>query len=189
MNIPHIKRPEWMTVLGVIGIALGALGVMGSLQAFIMPQMLRLEQHLFRSFADAAASEGAKGPGTLFEFFADNFTIPEWFKSWIIISGIIGLFVAGYFIYASIQLINSKPNSLKLYIRAVWFRVALIVAGIACALTLGSLFAFAAVAGGTFGLAIDAVLLIIAYLHRREFQAYMARLYPQDADQYINSQG
>ncbi len=187
MNIPHIKRPDWMTALGIIGIALGALGAMGSLQSFIAPQLLQMEQSLFRGFADAAASEGARGPGKLFEFFADNFNLPGWFKVWIVIFGIIGLFVAGYFIYASIQLINSKPNSLRLYIRAVWFRAAMVLLAIAGGLALGSFFALAAVAGGMFGLAIDAVLLIVAYLHRGEFQAYMGRLYPQDVNPYINS--
>jgi len=189
METQAVKRPNWMTVLAILGIAFGLLGMLGSLQNIIAPKMLEFQQKMLRTFSELGEKNGERPPQELLDTFETMFDIPEWFGTWLIISGIIGALIMGYYVYASITLLNSKPNSLCAYMRAMWLSIAVTVLEVAVGLAAGTLIGLGFVIGGLISIIVDVVLLVVALSNRDEFRQYMAQLYPQEANPYISSQG
>ena len=75
---PPIRvRPGWATAVGVIGIVIGAFGIIGGAQFMVMPMMLKSQKLMMAQMSEAfeeAQPENAKGaaPPNVFKFF-DSF--------------------------------------------------------------------------------------------------------------------
>jgi hypothetical protein len=188
MTTQIFKRPTWMTVLGILGIAFGLLGLMGSLPNIIAPKIMQFQQRMLQSFAEMEPSDGNPPPKELMDTFESLFRVPGWFETWMVISGILGIFIMGFYIYASIVLLNSKPNSLKLYFQAMWASIGLGILQAILGFSTNTLFGLGFGIGGLISIVIDVVLLSVAYSNREEFRQYMAQLHPREVNPYISSQ-
>ncbi len=173
-----MKRPTWVTVVGILGIIFACLGILGAGQEMIMPKMLKMQKEMFTGFGKMIEAEmekeranqsnnegehqgGAEIPVGIFNSFTKMFDLPEWYGTWSIISGILNLLISAFFLLASIRLLQLKPSSINLFYGAAGSSIALGVLRGAVALTAGSFMGLAMMVGGVFGLLIDIVLIIV----------------------------
>jgi hypothetical protein len=173
-----MKRPTWVTVVGVLGIIFACLGILGAGQEMIMPKMLKMKKEMFTDFrkmieaemekesANQSDNEGqhqgnAEFPVGMFNSFMKMFDFPEWYGTWSIISGILKLLISAFFLLASIRLLQLRPSSINLFYWAAGSSIALGVVKGAVALSGGSFIALAMMVGGVFGIIIDIILIIV----------------------------
>ena len=115
-----MKKPTWVTVVGVLGIIFSCLGILGAGQEMMMPRMVKMQMEMFSDFekmieaemererADHPYSEGdyqgnAEFPMGMFNSFMKMMDYPNWFGTWSIIAGILKLMVCAFFLLASIE--------------------------------------------------------------------------------------
>ena len=111
-----MKRPGWATVVGIIGIIWGCLGLLGAvltmLMPIFMPKMFMEAQKL------VTAGQGPQQAGESFKMIAHLWNMPYLRNSCVII-GLIGVFVSGFFILASICLLQVRRSAIKLIYAAL----------------------------------------------------------------------
>ena len=173
-----MKRPTWVTVVGVLGIIFACLGILGAGQEMIMPKMMKMQKEMFTDFGEMIEAEmekerakqsfnGEQPPGgdefpmDFFDSILNMFDFPEWYGTWSIIAGILKLIVCAFFLLASIQLLQLKPSSIHLFYGAAGASITLAVFKGAIALSAGSFIAMAMMVGGVFGIIIDIILIIV----------------------------
>ena len=180
-----MKRPTWVTVVGVLGIIFACLGILGAGQEMIMPKMMKMQKEMFTDFGEMIEAEmekesanqsntegqppsGAEFPTGVFDTFINIFDFPEWYATWSIISGILKLLVCAFFLLASIQLLQLKPSSIHLFYGAAGASIALGVFKGAIALSAGSFIAISMMVVGIFGIIIDIILIIVVVTGDKE---------------------
>ena len=173
-----MKKPTWVTVVGVLGIIFSCLGILGAGQEMMMPRMVKMQMEMFSDFekmieaemeremTDQPYSDGdfrgnAEFPTGMFKSFMKMMDYPDWFGTWSIISGILKLMVAAFFLLASIRLLQLKPSSINLFYWAAGASISLGVIKGGVAISAGSFLAMTMVIGGVFGILIDIVLIIV----------------------------
>ncbi len=173
-----MKRPTWVTAVGVLGIIFACLGILGAGQEMLMPKIMKMQQEMFTDFGEMIEAEiekerakqsynGEQPPGGdefpmgFFDSIINIFDFPEWYGTWSIIAGILKLLVCAFFLLASIQLLQLKPSSIHLFYGATGASIALGVLKGAIALSAGSFIATAMMIGGVFGIIIDIILIIV----------------------------
>ena len=112
-----MKRPTWVTIVGVLGILFGSLGIMNATQTVVLPQMLEWQKTFMHSFmANMPQQPGApagKDVAAAFESFWGP--IPGWFKVWCVVGGLLGLCLSATYIYAAISMLQLKRNAVRLF--------------------------------------------------------------------------
>ena len=173
-----MKRPTWVTVVGVLGIIFACLGILGAGQEMMMPKMMKMQRDMFTDFSEMIEAEmekerakqsytGEQPPGGdefpmgFFDSIMNMFDFPEWYDTWSIIAGILKLLVCAFFLLASIQLLQLKPSSIHLFYGAAAASIVLGVFKGAIALSAGSFIAMAMMVGGVLGIIIDVILIIV----------------------------
>lgn len=58
-----------------------------------------------------------------FGAFEAFFDYPDWYQSWLIVQSVLGLLIAGYIIYVSVQFFNKKANADFLMIRVLGLNI------------------------------------------------------------------
>ena len=180
-----MKRPTWATVVGVLGIIFSCLGILGAGQEIIMPKIFKFQKEMISDFKEIIQEEiekeranqldqegginsSADIPMGIFQSFIKMMDFPDWFGTWSIISGILKLLVSGFFLLASIRLLQIKPSSIRLFYWAAGSSIALGVLKGMVALSAVSFMAIAMMFGGVFGIVIDIVLIIIVATGNKE---------------------
>ena len=180
-----MKRPTWATVVGVLGIIFSCLGILGAGQEIMMPKIFKLQKEMFSDFEKIIQEETEKErtnqtdqegenkssseiPMGIFKSFTKMMDFPDWFGTWLIISGILKLLVSAFFLLASIRLLQMKTSSIKLFYWAAGSSIALGVLKGIVALSALSFMAIAMMFGGVFGIVIDIVLIIIVATGNKE---------------------
>ncbi|MHC4662868.1 MAG: hypothetical protein ACYS8W_14395 [Planctomycetota bacterium] len=139
-NEPEYIRPGWVTALAIAGLIIGGLGVMASAGQMVTPKILEFQKAIWKAMEESfekaeqerkkrmeeAAAKGSPQfpaaynyPPPAKEFFGvfEKFTdMPQWFKTALVVFGVIGLFVCGLYIVASIKLFSATPESVRLFI-------------------------------------------------------------------------
>ncbi len=113
-----MKRPTWVTVVGVCGIVLGCFGLLGSVQAMMMPTVMEFQKEIFAGLQEEMGRQ-QEGGEKVFEALNKMWDVPEWFNTWSVAAGVIGLFVSGFYIIASIFLLQIKRSSIQLFYTAL----------------------------------------------------------------------
>lgn len=129
------KKPGWVTAVAIIAIVLSGFGVMGGIQEALTPFMLdaqRADYELMIEELNNIAAEVEQNSGVekntdikqipgpeqqqvsdMFKSFAGLLekilNMPEWYLSWLVLSGIISILIHGFYLFASIWLMQLKP--------------------------------------------------------------------------------
>lgn len=115
-----MKRPGWATAVGVVGIIWGCLGLLGAaltmLMPILMPKILMEAQKL------VTAGQGPQQAGESFKMIAHLWDMPYLCNSCAII-GLIGVFVSGFFVLASIRLLQARRSAIKLIYAALCIEI------------------------------------------------------------------
>lgn len=115
-----MKRPGWATAVGVVGVIWGCLGLLGAaltmLMPIFMPKMLIEAQKL------VTAGQGPQQAGESFKMIAHLWNMPYLLNSCVII-GLIGVFVSGFFVLASIRLLQVRRSAIKLIYAALGIEI------------------------------------------------------------------
>ncbi len=106
-----MRRPGWVTTVGILGIILACMGLLGSMQLVFFNSLMATQQQMLRSMASESGTEPGAGVLT---FFADLLSsLPAWFKTWTIGAGFVGLAIYGANLLASVRLLNMRPGAVR----------------------------------------------------------------------------
>ena len=83
-----------------------------------MPTIMEFQKEI-SSGIQKEMEKQQKGGEEVFEVFNKMWDVPEWFNTWSIAAGVIGLFVSGFYIIASIFLLQIKRASIQLFYTAL----------------------------------------------------------------------
>jgi len=157
-----MKKPTWITVVGVLGIVFGIFGLIGSGQVAAMPTFLQWQRRMFDSFPVAPAAADQQNleqfQQAMRMFLGDQ---PSWFGPACIALGVIGLAINGLYVFAGVSLLQLKPNSARLFSRVLGASIAL---GIVRALVMMNGYSFMAIPmlmSGLVGVVLDVILLVV----------------------------
>ena len=121
-----MKRPTWATVVGILGIVFSCLGFLGAGQEIMMPKILKFQKEMFSHIEENIQKQSDEArermssengnrsniafPTEMFKFMGKMWEFPEWYGKWIVIFGVIKLFLCGLYLFASIRLLQIKPS-------------------------------------------------------------------------------
>jgi len=192
-----MKRPTWVTTVGVLGIIFSCFGILGAGGDIMMPKMLEFQKEIFtviekeaekemeRQREKAAASaEAAKAPEgqapvpfqeaplAMFRMMGRMWDMPDWFKTWSIFSGMTRLLLNGLYLFSSVVLLLMKPYSIRLFYFAAGASIVYgIVRGVVTVTAL-NLIGMGMMFGSIVGVIVDIVLLVVvATGDKRAFHA------------------
>jgi len=155
-----MNKPTWIKVVGILGIIFGCFGIWGSLNIMIMPQIIDFQKEFIGAAMDEARND-PEFPDRLADVMESLWDLPDWFGTWAILFGIAGLLVTGFYLLASIWLLQVKPAADKLMIAALLISIILALIQAITAGLAGGFVAIVFVMGGVFSIIIDLVLLIV----------------------------
>jgi hypothetical protein len=115
-----MKRPGWATVVGVIGIIWGCLGLLGAALTMLMP--ILMPKILIEAQKLVTAGQGPQQAGEFFKMMPRIWDMPYLRNSCIII-GLVGVFVSGFFVLASIRLLQTRRSAIKLIYAALCIEI------------------------------------------------------------------
>lgn len=171
-----MKRPTWATIIGVLGIILGCLGIMGAANEIFMPKMIKMQKEMLTEVqktmtrqqveSKTATSQADKDASPDFspEFFESMmkmWEMPDWFGTFSIFSGVAKALISALYLLASIWLLQIKPVGIRLFYWAAGASIALCAVKGAATLSAFSFFGMAMMMGSVFGALIDIILIIV----------------------------
>ena len=169
------KRPTWVTIVAVVAIIFSSFGLLGATQQIVMPQMAEFQKKFFNTMTSEIRSEIAKQPTPadpearqaqetvleMFDMIESMFNYPEWYKTWMVIAGIIGLFVYGFYLLAAIWFLQLKRKSIPMIYIAFILSIVLGITNTVVTARALSALAILLMSGGLIGIVIEIVLLIV----------------------------
>ena len=173
-----MKRPTWATVVGILGVIFGCLGILSAGSEMMMPKMMKFQKQMFsdiqkiieediekqsakQSYQKDKHRGDAEIPLKIFKSISQMWDFPEWYGTWSIIAGILKLLISALYLLASIRLLQIKLSAIKLFYWAAGSSVALGVLKAGVALSVASFMGIAMMFGGFFGIVNDIVLIIV----------------------------
>ena len=179
-----MERPTWATIVGVLGIVFGCLGILGGGQEMFMPKMMEFQKEMLTVIQESTSTasqitvegnsgEGLTTEGSLKDIPMDELPFdmlnimekmcdfPEWFGTWSIFTGISKIIISAFYLFSAICLLQTKPSSIKLFYWAAGLSIALALAKGVFGLNYLSFMGIAMTAGGLFGAMIEVVLIIV----------------------------
>jgi hypothetical protein len=160
-----MRRPTWATVVGIMGIVFGVMGLFGAAQTAMMPVMIKMQGQMMDAMAKSAPTQTPQQQVAAQQMQQMMNTIwgdvPPWLMPAAIALGGLTLLVNGIYIFAAISLLQMRPYSITLL-------YAVLTSSIVMGLVRGSVFVAASPMMGMFilfyamaGVAIDVTLLIV----------------------------
>jgi len=166
-----LKRPGWVTAVGILGIIQGSLGIMGAIQVPFLPKLVLAQSRMFsQTVAHGPSSPITDAMQQLMSRLVDDLTVnaPAWLGTWLVCLSIAMVLVFTLYVYASIRLLTMQPRAARWF---AWATVAVgalqIVQAIGTTVAVPDLTVLV-VPGLTFGLAIYAVLLTIVLVKSKQ---------------------
>jgi len=156
-----MKRPTWVTVVGVLGILFGICGLFVSGQVAAMPTIMEWQKRFLETMPIDRTADGQNAEQfkqMMRGFFGDQ---PSWFGPACVALGVIGLVVNGFYIFASVTLLQLKAKAARLFTTVLGVSIAL---GLTRAVVMMNGFSFLAVPtlmSGLVGVVLDIVLLVV----------------------------
>ena len=178
-----MTRPTWATVVGVLGIIFGCLGILGGGQEILLPKLIEMQQTMISQLssrleqeveqqgeedgASTSSDQRAIGPSDaalafgMLKSMQGQWEFPDWFPAWSVFSGTLTMLVSALYLLAAIWLLQVRPVSIPLFYWAAGLSIALGVLKAMVLVSVASFWGAALMVGGTFGVVIDVVLLIV----------------------------
>ena len=107
-----MKRPGWATAVGIIGVIWGCLGLLGAVLTLFMPV------YMPKLLMDAQSNIPTGQETEHLKMMTHLWNMPYLHNSCVII-GLIGVFVSGFFVLASIRLLQVRRSAIKLIYAAL----------------------------------------------------------------------
>ena len=177
------KRPTWATVVGIMGIVFSSFGILGAGQTMMMPKMVEFQKQMFSAMTEEMereyterknSSEGdqartqAPPPKAMFETMQKMWDIPEWYKGWSVVTGLLQLLISGFYLFVCIRLLQMKNAAIQMFYFAAGAKILHgIVNGIVGAMA-ASFMVMSLMFWGAFGIVIHIVLLIVVVTGDKE---------------------
>jgi len=155
-----MKRPTWVIVVGIFGIIMGCFGLLGAVQTMMMPTIMEFQKEIFTEVQKELEKQ-QDSPEEVFSMFNKMWNVPPWFDTWSIATGIIGMFVAGFYIFASIYLLQIKKSAVKLFYTAVGISIGFAILKGAVVISTMTFVVFSIMFFGFFGIVINIILLAV----------------------------
>lgn len=111
-----MKRPAWATAVGVIGVIWGCLGVLGAALTLFMPVFM--PKLLMEAQGNIPAGQEAEH----FKMMTRLWDMP-YLRNSCLLLGLTGILVSGFFIFASIRLLQMRRSSIKLIYSALCIEI------------------------------------------------------------------
>ena len=176
------KKPTWVTAVAIIAIIFSSFGILGGTQEIMMPQMLEFQKKMFSTMteefkremenqpapSDPAAQQIQQSVMDIFEMIEQMFNFPDWYKSWMVISGILSLLINGFYLYAAIIFMQLRRKAIPLIYTAFGLSIALGITKVVVAVNALSAFAMFMMSGGLIAIVIELVLLIVVLTSRKD---------------------
>ena len=169
------KKPTWVTVVAVVAIIFSCFGILGASQQIVMPQMAEFQKKIFTTMTSEFKREIDKQPAPsdpeaqrlqqtvfdLFKMIETMFDYPDWYKTWVVIAGIIGLLINGFYLLAAIWFLQLRRKGIPLIYTAFVLSIVLGITNTVVTANALSAFALIFMSGGLIGVVIELVLLIV----------------------------
>jgi hypothetical protein len=133
---PPLKRPTWATIVGILGIFFGCLGLLGAVRIIVMPHLMELQAEVLKSLQQSienlevstgqqmplerSSTENAmKAREDTADELENIYDLPDWYGTWSLVAGLLAAIASGLYVFASIRLLQVKPSAIKLFYLAV----------------------------------------------------------------------
>jgi len=159
-----MQRPTWVLAVGILGIVFGIFGIIGSGQSILMPVFMKFQKQMMPQIEEQIqkeAGEDNKIPAKQMEIVKKMWDMPDWFQTWSVVVGLVGMLVSGFYILASIFLLLMKRNGPKLFYIAAGTSIALSATKIIVALSAALIIGLSFAVWGAVGIICTGVLLIV----------------------------
>lgn len=175
-----MTRPTWVTVVAVLGITFGCLGILSGGHDVLMPKLMEMQKEMFDSMHSTSLDEKSDStrqtidsssvaknndlkypPNEMFEVMQKMWEVPSWFGQYSIINGIIKALISAFYLLVSIWLLQMKFFSIRLFYWAAGLSIALSIVNIVILLNSFFWFGMGMMFGDVFGALIDIVLVIV----------------------------
>ena len=170
--------PRWGSVVGILGIIFGALGLMGGTYELMMPAMFEMQEKMMDSMKNIEKSEkkqrAEKPPcpddynfstnsdmSSPFDIMKEMWKVPPWYMKWAYVNGSLALILGAAYILASIFLLIVRVGAPIMFISVAALSMLRNAMAIGIGLSAGSFMAYWSVSSAVAGLLIDLVLIII----------------------------
>jgi len=116
-----MKRPNWATLVGILGVIFGCFGLLGAGQEMLMPKMLEMQKEVFIEIqkstdnAKNISKQNNPFPVEIFKSMQKMWDVPEWFGTYSIVSGVFKFLVSSLYLLSGILLLLLKPSAIKLF--------------------------------------------------------------------------
>ena len=111
-----MKRPGWATAVGVIGIIWGCLGIFGAALTLFMPVFMP------KLLMEAQSNISAGQEIAHLKMMTRLWDMP-YLRNSCLFLGLTGILVSGFFIFASISLLQMRRSSIKLIYSALCIEI------------------------------------------------------------------
>lgn len=176
------KKPTWVTVVAVIAIIFSSFGILGGSQEIIMPQMVEFQKKMFTTMTeqfkqeidkqsaptDPAAQQAQQTILGLFKMIESMFDFPDWYKSWLVVSGILSLLINGFYLLVAIWFLQLRRKAIPLIYTAFGLSITLGITKTVVAVNALSAYAMMMMGGGLIAIVIEMVLLIVVLTSNKE---------------------
>jgi len=109
-----MKKPTWIKVVGIMGIILGCFGLFGAGSTIMTPKMMEIQKEMMPQMREMMESQQGSSEATM-ALMEKMWDVPEWFGTWCLVSGIIALLIAGYYIFACVNLLRIKKTAITMF--------------------------------------------------------------------------
>ncbi|MGD8926808.1 MAG: hypothetical protein PVG20_08145 [Thioalkalispiraceae bacterium] len=183
------KKPGWVTAVAIIAIVLSGFGTMGGLQEAMSPLTFEQQKAEYEKAIDEfnkameqasqsndpAGQEVMKYLNEFMQAFEKILNMPEWYKTWMVISGLLQIVINGFYLFAAIMLLQLKPSSITLMTIALPFSIILGITRVYVAHTAFDSVGLWMMGGTMIAIVIEIILLlVILKANKRPFRQFEA---------------
>jgi hypothetical protein len=161
-----MKRPGWVTTVGVIGIIIGCLGIVGAGQSIMMPKILDTQKAFWTEMKasmtqyDITEPEQMPSPEVM-QMMESMWDIPGWFDAFCLIAGVAAPVVCILYVFACIRLLQISPTAIRLFYTAAGIAMVFSVLKIVFVLAALSFMGMSMIVGSLLCIVINVILLIV----------------------------
>jgi len=120
----------------------------------------------------------------MFKPMEELMDVPEWYGTWYVVAGLVTALIAGFYVLASIQLLQVKPWAVTLFYWASGASIGFSFIEIGVALSAESLIVKSGISGAALGLVIDGILLAVVVTSDKDvFEAPVLEAVEVDGDE------
>lgn len=187
-----MKRPTWVTVIGVLTILFGVSGIFVGGQKMLMPTMLEMQKNMIAEFSKFEAekddgNDAVNAPDTgqspsqsaganqaifkMFEEINEQIRIPEWYKNQAISIGAISMAISAFYLLSGIFLLIMKPFAVRSFYFAAGLSILWSAFQVALFAQAGEGMLLMLIPHLIAGILIDAVLVTVVILNAKNFPA------------------